>query len=135
LGLELEALASKLLELENRKSELERWITFLAIGDTWSGCNDRQILGVTRRGRSGIRNINSTLHVLAAATKPKLEGWGLAEGDPIIYLENNRSCGTANWENRKRSGRHFLLCSLDGVGRNSRRRVSIASIWHRLLQS
>jgi ATP-dependent exoDNAse (exonuclease V) alpha subunit len=29
------------------------------------------------------------LHVLAAAPKPNLEGWGFAEGDPIIYLENN----------------------------------------------
>ena len=89
VGLEVEALASELLELEKRKSELERWITFLAVGDTWIGCNDGQILGVTKRRGSRIRNIKSTLHVLVAAAKPKLEGWGFVEGDPIIYLENS----------------------------------------------
>lgn len=93
----------------------------LAVGDTWSGCNDVQILGVTKRGRSEIRNINSTLHVIAAATKPKLEGWGFAEGDPIIYLENdsqkelwNGSLGRIE-SVLNSHGRRSLLCSLDGV--------------------
>jgi exodeoxyribonuclease V alpha subunit len=32
----------------------------LSVRAAWSGCNDAQVLGVTKRGRSGIRNINST---------------------------------------------------------------------------
>jgi len=30
--------------------------------------------------------INATLHAMVSATKQKPEGWGFAEGDPIIYL-------------------------------------------------
>jgi len=49
-----------------------------------SGCDDAQILGVTKRGASGIRNINATLHAMASATKPKLEGWGFTEEIPLF---------------------------------------------------
>jgi hypothetical protein len=56
----------------------------LGVLATWSGSDDAKVLGVTERGTSGIRNINTTLHLMASANKPKLEGCGFAEGDPII---------------------------------------------------
>jgi exodeoxyribonuclease V alpha subunit len=93
----------------------------LGVLGAWSGCDDAQVLAVTKRGRSGIRNINATLHAMASANKPKLEGWGLADGDPIIYLENdyerelwNGSLGKIESILRSHGGR-FLLCSLDGA--------------------
>jgi exodeoxyribonuclease V alpha subunit len=95
----------------------------LSVLDTWSGYDDAQVLGVTKRGTSGIRNINATLHAMASAEKPTLEGWGLAEGDPIIYLENdyqkelwNGSLGKIE-SILKSNGARSLLCSLDGLRR------------------
>jgi ATP-dependent exoDNAse (exonuclease V) alpha subunit len=61
----------------------------LSVLAEWSGCHDVQVLGVTKRGASGVRNINASLHAMASATKPSLEGWGFAEGDPIIHLAND----------------------------------------------
>jgi exodeoxyribonuclease V alpha subunit len=93
----------------------------LGVLTEWSGCDDAQILGVTKRGASGIRNINATLHAMASTTKPKLEGWEFTEGDPIIYLVNdyrkelwNGSLGRIESilsSNRRRA----LLCSFDGA--------------------
>jgi exodeoxyribonuclease V alpha subunit len=91
------------------------------LGAFATGSGDAQILGVTKRGTSGIRNINATLHAMASADKPRLEGWGLAEGDPIIYLKNdyqkelwNGSLGKIESILRSNGGRS-LLCSLDGA--------------------
>ena len=80
-------------------------------------------LGVTKRGASGTRNINATLHAMASAAKPKLEGWAFAEGDPIIYLMNdyqkelwNGSLGRIE-SILSSNGRRSLLCCLDGARR------------------
>ncbi|MCI0365689.1 MAG: ATP-dependent RecD-like DNA helicase [Phycisphaerales bacterium] len=87
----------------------------------WSGCDDVQVLGVTKRGTSGIRSINATLHAMASAKKPKLEGWGIAEGDPIIYLENDYQKELWNGSLGKiesivsSNGRCLLLCFLEGA--------------------
>jgi exodeoxyribonuclease V alpha subunit len=93
----------------------------LGVLATWSGCDDAQVLGVTKRGRSGIRNINATLHAIASATKPKLGGWEFAQGDPIVYLENdyqkelwNGSLGRIE-RVLSSNGKRALLCSLDGA--------------------
>lgn len=51
--------------------------------------SDVQILGITKRGASGIRNINRTFHSIHSGSKKTLEGRELAEGDPIIYLVND----------------------------------------------
>jgi exodeoxyribonuclease V alpha subunit len=86
-----------------------------------SGYDDAQILGVTKRGASGVGNINSMLHATASAMKPKMEGWGFAEGDPIIYLENdyrrdlwNGSLGRIEGVLNS-NGKRSLLCSFDGA--------------------
>jgi len=93
----------------------------LAVLSEWRGCEDKQILGVTKRGTSGTRNINRTLHAIASATKPKLEGWDFAAGDPIIYLVNdyqkelwNGSLGRIE-SVLNSNGRQTMLCSLDGA--------------------
>jgi exodeoxyribonuclease V alpha subunit len=93
----------------------------LGVLTEWSGCDDAQVLGVTKRGASGIRNINATLHAMVSATKQKPEGWGFAEGDPIIYLVNdyrrelwNGSLGRIE-SVLNSDGRRALLCSLDGA--------------------
>ena len=87
----------------------------------WRGCDDAQVLAMTKRGASGVRSINATLHAMASPTKPKLEGWGFAEGDPIIYLVNdyekelwNGSLGRIE-SILSSNGRRSLLCCLDGA--------------------
>jgi exodeoxyribonuclease V alpha subunit len=87
----------------------------------WSGCDDVQVLAMTKRGICGIRSINAILHSMASASKPKVEGWGFAEGDPIIYLENdyqkelwNGSLGIIE-SVLSSNGKRALLCSFDGV--------------------
>ena len=87
----------------------------------WRGCDDAQVLAMTKRGASGVRSINATLHAMASPTKPKLEGWGFAEGDPIIYLVNdyqkelwNGSLGRIECI-LSSNGRRSLLCCLDGA--------------------
>jgi exodeoxyribonuclease V alpha subunit len=87
----------------------------------WRGCDDVQVLAMTKRGTCGIRNINTILHAMASASKPKVEGWGFAEGDPIIYLENdyqkelwNGSLGIIE-SVLSSNGKRALLCSLDGA--------------------
>jgi exodeoxyribonuclease V alpha subunit len=55
----------------------------------WAGCRDVQILGVTKRGAGGTRNINATLHAAGSATRLRLNRWDLAEGDPVIYTAND----------------------------------------------
>jgi exodeoxyribonuclease V alpha subunit len=87
----------------------------------WRGCDDAQILAMTKRGASGVRSINATFHAMASPTKPKLEGWGFAEGDPIIYLVNdyqkelwNGSLGRIECI-LSSNGRRSLLCCLDGA--------------------
>ena len=40
----------------------------LSVLTEWSECDDVQVLGVTKRGASGVRNINAALHAMAAAT-------------------------------------------------------------------
>ncbi len=93
----------------------------LGVLTEWSECSDTQVLSVTKRGASGTRNINATLHAMTSTTKPKLEGWGFAEGDPIIYLVNdyrkelwNGSLGKID-SILNSNGRRALLCSLDGA--------------------
>ena len=108
-------------------------VSFIAAGDgdvmdhildviaEWRGCDDVQVLGVTKRGTSGTRNINATLHAMASVAKPRLEGWGFAVGDPIIYLVNDYQKELWNGSLGKiesvvnSNGRRSLLCCLDGV--------------------
>jgi exodeoxyribonuclease V alpha subunit len=93
----------------------------LAVLAECRGCVDTQVLGVTKRGATGTRVINTTLHAIASAGKPKLEGWGFSEDDPIIYLVNdyrnelwNGSLGRIE-SILSSNGRHTLLCSVDGA--------------------
>ena len=93
----------------------------LGVLTEWRGCDDAQVLAMTKRGASGVRSINATLHAMASPTKPKLEGWGFAEGDPIIYLVNdyqkelwNGSLGRIECI-LSSNGRRSLLCCLDGA--------------------
>ena len=92
----------------------------------WNGCDDVQTLGVIKRGANGIRAINATMHAHASAAKKKLEGWDLAEGEPIIYLVNdygkglwNGSLGRIDRVMSSAEGR-AMVCSLDGVSHELR---------------
>jgi len=94
----------------------------LSVRAEWSGCRDVQILGVTKRGASGTRNINATMHARASAGKPRLDRWAFAEGEPIIYLANDYQKELWNGSLGRiekivgSNGRQSLLCRLDGVG-------------------
>jgi len=87
----------------------------------WRGCDDTQVLSMTKRGASGIRNINATLHSMECTAKPKLEGWGFGEGDPIIYLVNDYQKELWNGSSGRiesilsLNGGRSLLCCLDGA--------------------
>ena len=87
----------------------------------WSGCDDVQTLGVIKRGANGIRAINATMHAYASAARKKLEGWDLAEGDPIIYLVNDYRRGLWNGSLGRidrvmsSAGVRAMACSLDGA--------------------
>jgi exodeoxyribonuclease V alpha subunit len=92
----------------------------LRVRAAWSGSDDVQVLAITKRGTCGIRNINGILQA-SASGKPKVEEWGFAEGDPIIYLENdyqkelwNGSLGTIESVVTS-NGKRVLVCSLDGA--------------------
>jgi len=93
----------------------------LSVRAEWPGCRDVQILGVTKRGASGTRNVNATLHARASAGKRRLDRWDLAEGDPIIYMANDYQKelwnGSLGWIEKivGSNGRRSLLCCLDGV--------------------
>ena len=87
----------------------------------WSQCDDVQTLGVIKRGANGIRAINATMHAYASAARKKLEGWDLAEGDPIIYLVNDYRRGLWNGSLGRidrvmsSAGVRAMACSLDGA--------------------
>jgi exodeoxyribonuclease V alpha subunit len=93
----------------------------LRVLTAWKGCDDVQILGVVKGGANGIRAINATMHAYAAATRNKLEGWDLAEGEPIIYLTNDYQRGLWNGSLGRidrvmiSAGKRALACSLDGA--------------------
>ena len=87
----------------------------------WRGCDDVQTLGAIKRGANGIRAINATMHAYASATRKKLEGWDLAEGEPIVYLVNDYEKGLWNGSLGRidhvvsTAGKRAMACSLDGV--------------------
>ena len=86
-----------------------------------SESDEVQVLGVTKQGASGVRNINATLQAMLSATRPRLEGWEFAEGDPIVYLVNDYQKGLWNGSLGRiervlnSNGRRSLLCALDGA--------------------
>ncbi len=92
----------------------------LSVRAEWRGCRDVQILGVTKRGASGTRNVNATLHARASVGRRRLDRWDLAEGDPIIYMANDYQKelwnGSLGWIEKivGSNGRQSLLCCLDG---------------------
>ena len=53
------------------------------------GFGDVQILGVTKSGRSGVLSINQTFHQKLTARKRKLDGWNIAESDPVMFTLND----------------------------------------------
>jgi exodeoxyribonuclease V alpha subunit len=95
--------------------------SLLRVLTEWSECDDVQILGVIKRGANGVRAINVTMHAYSSATKKKLDGWNLAEGEPIIYLVNDYRRGLWNGSLGRidhvmsSTGRRSLVCSLDGA--------------------
>lgn len=50
---------------------------------------ETQVLGVTKRGSSGVNAINLIFHRLYSKEQVRVDGWGFAEGDPVIYLVND----------------------------------------------
>jgi len=52
-------------------------------------CEDVQILGVTKHGGCGIKNINSIFHAIHAESKGAAVRREFVEGEPVIYLAND----------------------------------------------
>jgi exodeoxyribonuclease V alpha subunit len=88
----------------------------------WSKYQDTQVLGITKSGSAGVRNINAILHSASAASRNPLQWWSFAEGDPIIYLVNdyrrglwNGSLGSIDKTLTEQDGRPAVSCTFDGV--------------------
>ena len=94
--------------------------SLLRVLTEWSESDGVQILGVIKRA-NGVRTINVTMHAYSSAAKKKLDGWNLAEGEPIIYLVNDYRRGLWNGSLGRidrvisTAGRRSLVCSLDGA--------------------
>lgn len=56
--------------------------------DDLGGFGETQILSVLKNGVAGVRKINDAFHHQKTKGQPCLDGWGLAETDPIIYTKN-----------------------------------------------
>lgn len=54
-----------------------------------SGCDDVQILCVTKRGGCGVEDINSVFHAVQAESPGGLGSREFVQGEPVIYLANN----------------------------------------------
>jgi exodeoxyribonuclease V alpha subunit len=50
---------------------------------------DLQILGITKNGVAGVNVINEVFHRKLTPAKRKIEDWGFAESDPVIYTVND----------------------------------------------
>jgi exodeoxyribonuclease V alpha subunit len=55
------------------------------------GFGETQILGVTKNGLAGVKNINNAFHSMLSKDKRKLVGWDFAETDPIMFTVNEYS--------------------------------------------
>lgn len=88
---------------------------------------ETQVLGVTKRGPSGVNEINSVFHQHYSAGRKKVDGWAFAEGDPVIYLVNdyhkelwNGSLGRVLAVERRAGngetgrGSQVMTCAFDG---------------------
>lgn len=62
---------------------------FKVILSDLGGFHETQILGVTKSGCAGVKEINNSFHREMTVNQPRLDGWGLAETDPIIYTTND----------------------------------------------
>jgi exodeoxyribonuclease V alpha subunit len=88
---------------------------------SWHDVTDTQLLGITKSGIAGVRAINDYFHQMLSAGKHKLFHWRLAEGDPVIHLENDYERllfnGTLGYVKRVVAEGHTssLVCEFDGV--------------------
>jgi exodeoxyribonuclease V alpha subunit len=88
---------------------------------SWGDTMDTQILGMTKSGVAGVRTLNDYFHQMLSAGKRKLIQWRLAEGDPVIHLENDYERllfnGTLGFVKRivAEGPASSLVCEFDGV--------------------
>lgn len=89
--------------------------------ETRGGGADTQVLGMTKSGVAGVRAINDYFHQMLSAGRRKLFQWRLAEGDPVIHLENDYERllfnGSLGYVKRIVTEGHVssLVCEFDGV--------------------
>ena len=65
------------------------------VTQTW-GDDDWRVIGSIKNGAAGVHHINTFFHQHFSAGKPRLEGYCLAEGDPIVFLRNDYERGLMN---------------------------------------
>lgn len=88
---------------------------------SWGDVTGTQVLGMTKSGVAGVRAINDYFHQMLSAGKRKLSQWRLAEGDPVIHLENDYERllfnGSLGYVKRVVAEGHTssLMCEFDGV--------------------
>lgn len=65
------------------------------LAQAW-GDDDWRIIGSVKSGAAGVNDINTQFHQHFSVGKPRLEGYCLAEGDPIVFLRNDYERGLMN---------------------------------------
>ena len=96
-----------------------------------AGCEDVQILGVTKRGSCGVMNINSVFHAVYAESKGESARREFIEGEPVIYLANdyrkqlwNGSLGKIEAVRGDGSASNYIVSSLSCSFEGSRHEIA-----------
>lgn len=58
--------------------------------------DDWRIIGSVKNGAAGVNDINVSFHNRFSTERARLDGYGFAEGDPIVYLRNDYDRGLMN---------------------------------------
>lgn len=75
----------------NKDDAIER---LLDIVNDLGGIHESRIIGAIKGGPAGIKTINKVFHELLSPGKPEIAGF--AEGEPVIWTENNYELGLMN---------------------------------------
>jgi exodeoxyribonuclease V alpha subunit len=73
--------------IEANRNEVMNHLEYVI--DEFRGCDDAQVLGITKRGTSGVASVNALFHS-RHTSKPQTSGrQNFAAGEPVIHLINN----------------------------------------------
>jgi exodeoxyribonuclease V alpha subunit len=111
--------------IEATRDEVMNHIEY--VRDEFQGCDDVQVLGITKRGTSGVASINAIFHSRHAARPLSAGRPSFAPGEPVIHLINdyerhlwNGSLGrvesvTEAEPGEKLESKPVMTCNFEGI--------------------